>query len=113
MAMNRRQVTYFLAIADAGSLSRASNRLHVAQPALSARLNELEASLGVRLFERHSKGVTLTAQGQSFLPHARAIEAAFESAAEAMARDRKQESHIISIGVTPPSASPFSRLCST
>jgi len=99
--MNRRQVAYFLAIAEAGSLSRASERLHVAQPALSARLKELEASLGVRLFERHSRGVALNAHGQTFLPHARSIEAAFKSAAEALREDRKSLVQAISIGVTP------------
>lgn len=99
--MNRRQVTYFLAIAEAGSFSRASARLHVAQPALSARLNELESSLGLRLFERHSRGVDLTAHGLIFLPHARSIEAAFKSAEEAVRGDHKSLAQAISIGVTP------------
>jgi LysR family nitrogen assimilation transcriptional regulator len=99
--MNRKQVIYFLAIAQAGSLSKASARLRVAQPALSARLSELEASLGVRLFDRHARGVTLTAHGRTFFPLAQNIEAAFETASAALRVDDPDDEQIISLGVTP------------
>ncbi len=54
----------FLETADAGGITAAARRLFVTQPALSRRLQQLEADLGVRLFERRSKGVALTEEGR-------------------------------------------------
>src|SRR5690242_16822531 len=56
----------FIAVAETRSLSRAALRAHLAQPALSRQIHELERELGVPLLERHSKGVTPTAAGQAF-----------------------------------------------
>jgi DNA-binding transcriptional LysR family regulator len=58
----------FLAIADEGGFSRAAERRHVTQPALSRRIKALEAWLGTPLFERSTHIVTLTPAGQSFRP---------------------------------------------
>jgi LysR family transcriptional regulator, nitrogen assimilation regulatory protein len=99
--MNRRQITYFLAVANAGSFSRAAERLRVAQPALSARIGELEADVGVRLFDRHPRGVRLTPHGMALLPHAEEIETAFARAAHALQSPVEDHGTIISIGVTP------------
>jgi len=68
--MDLRQLRYFTAIAEAGSLSRASDRLHIAQPALSLHLAKLEEELGVALMLRNNRGVSLTPQGESLLRHA-------------------------------------------
>ncbi|MOA58883.1 HTH-type transcriptional regulator GltC [compost metagenome] len=62
--MTPRQLRYFLEIARSGSLSLASAALRIAQPALSQHVAALEAELGVALFERHAKGVTLAAAGK-------------------------------------------------
>jgi len=70
--MNLRQLEYFVAIADAGSLSGAAERLFVSQPSLSQQIAALERELGGRLLERLPRGVRLTAAGQSLLPEARA-----------------------------------------
>ena len=99
--MNRRQIAYFLAVADAGSFSRAAERLRVAQPALSARIGELEAAVGSRLFERHPRGVRLTAHGMALLPHAEEIERAFERAERVLQSSAQKDVAVISIGVTP------------
>ncbi|HEX4633317.1 MAG TPA: LysR family transcriptional regulator, partial [Gemmatimonadales bacterium] len=56
----------FIAVSETRSLSRAAVRAHLAQPALSRQIHELERELGVSLLERHSKGVTPTAAGQAF-----------------------------------------------
>lgn len=69
--MELRHLRYFTAIADAGSLSRASEKLFIAQPPLSVQIRQLEDELGVALFTRHHRGVFLTAAGQSLLPLAR------------------------------------------
>jgi LysR family nitrogen assimilation transcriptional regulator len=99
--MNRKQIAYFLAAADAGSFSRAAERLHVAQPALSTRIGELEADIGLTLFDRHPRGVRLTPHGMALLPHAKEIESAFERAALALQSSARKDAAVISIGVTP------------
>lgn len=71
--MEIRQLRYFLKIADAGSFSRASQALHVAQSALSSRILELEQELGVRLLHRKRSGVGLSEHGRTFYAHAQRI----------------------------------------
>lgn len=61
----------FLGLAEAGSLSRAVSLLGQSQPTLSRQLGALEAALGQRLFERHPRGLSLTAAGQALLPAAK------------------------------------------
>lgn len=60
------QLRYLLAIAETGSLSRASAALHISQPSLTLRMNQLERELGVRLLERGPKGARLTTAGAAF-----------------------------------------------
>jgi DNA-binding transcriptional LysR family regulator len=67
------QLRSFAAVAEAGHLTRAAERLHVSQPALSAQIRALEEALGVTLFERGSAGMTLTAAGRQILPAAREV----------------------------------------
>ncbi|HYS15216.1 MAG TPA: LysR family transcriptional regulator [Burkholderiaceae bacterium] len=66
-------VQAFIAIADRSSFSRAAEELHVTQTALSRRMQNLESFLGVRLVERTTRSVALTAIGQNFLPRARRL----------------------------------------
>ena len=66
------------AIADSGALTRAAERVHLAPSSASHRLTQLEASLGVALFERHARGLTPTAAGESLLRHARQVFAQLE-----------------------------------
>ncbi|MCS3507125.1 MULTISPECIES: LysR family transcriptional regulator [Achromobacter] len=77
--MTPRQLRYFLEIARSGSLSLASAALRIAQPALSQHVAALEAELGVALFERHAKGVTLTAEGKRLQQRATSILEQLES----------------------------------
>jgi DNA-binding transcriptional LysR family regulator len=78
--MELRHLRYFVAIAEEHSFSRAAERLWVAQPGLSSQIRRLEAELGIRLFDRHTRGVTLTAAGELFLERARAVLVAAEVA---------------------------------
>ena len=64
---------YFMAVADSGSLTEASARQHVAASALSRHIAALEAQLGVSLFERHPRGMTLTSAGEILRAHARRV----------------------------------------
>lgn len=72
---------YFVAIAEERSFTRAAERLWVAQPGLSTQIRRLEAELGVRLFERHTRGVDLTEAGELFLDRVRSALAAADLAA--------------------------------
>jgi DNA-binding transcriptional LysR family regulator len=67
------QLRSFATVAEMGHLTRASERLHVSQPALSAQIRALEEELGVALFERGTTGMSLTAAGRQLLPGAREI----------------------------------------
>ena len=68
--MKFRQLKYFIAVAEASSLTKATERLHIAQPALSQSSKALETDLGVQLFTRNRLGVALTDAGSDFLSHA-------------------------------------------
>lgn len=68
--MDIRQLRYFIAIAEAGSLSMAARHLHIAQPSLSQHLANMEEELEVRLLVRTPRGSTLTAEGQVLYRHA-------------------------------------------
>jgi DNA-binding transcriptional LysR family regulator len=78
--MELRHLRYFIAIAEERSFTRAAERLWVAQPGLSTQIRRLEKELGTRLFERHTRGVDLTAAGELFLERARAALAAADLA---------------------------------
>lgn len=78
--MELRHLHYFVAIAEERSFTRAAERLWVAQPGLSTQIRRLEAELGIKLFERHTRGVDLTSAGELFLERARAALAAADEA---------------------------------
>jgi LysR family nitrogen assimilation transcriptional regulator len=71
--MHYRHLYYFVRIVEAGSFSQAARTIHVAQPALSQQIAELEASLGVPLLQRSARGVKPTAAGQKFYDEASSI----------------------------------------
>jgi LysR family nitrogen assimilation transcriptional regulator len=85
--MDIKQLKYFIAIAEEGSLSAASTRLHVAQPSLSHHVVKVERELGVTLIKRSSRGVALTESGQILLKHAREICASMD-----VCRDKVRQS---------------------
>jgi DNA-binding transcriptional LysR family regulator len=79
--MELRHLRNFVAIAEERSFTRAAERLWIAQPGLSTQMRRLEDELGVRLLERHSRGVDLTQAGELFLERARVALAATDAAA--------------------------------
>ena len=74
-----RHLRYFLAVAEAGSFSRAADRLGISQPSVSQQMRDLEAGLRVSLFQRRGKRILLTSTGLIFQEHARAILRQLES----------------------------------
>jgi len=73
ITMNILHVKYAVEVAQAGSLSKAAEKLLVAQPNLSRSIRELEADLGITIFERTAKGMTLTMEGDEFIGYAKSI----------------------------------------
>lgn len=96
-----RKITAFLAIVDEGTLTAAADRIGFAQPSLTKFLQRLEKELGARLFERKLRGMELTSFGQTFLVHARRIEAEYKFAVEELAAMRKGGLPVLRIGAGP------------
>jgi LysR family transcriptional regulator, hca operon transcriptional activator len=85
--MELRHLRYFVAVADAGSLTvAAEQKLHTSQPSLSRQIRDLEHEVGVPLMHRGAHGVELTSAGKAFLDHARMALVQAEAAKEAALR---------------------------
>ncbi len=85
--MELRHLRYFVAVAEAGSLTVAAERkLHTSQPSLSRQIRDLEDEVGAQLLRRSARGIELTPAGRAFLDHARSLLAQVEAAAEAARR---------------------------
>ena len=98
--MEMRHLTYFVAIAEEGNVTRAAVRLGMQQPPLSQQLRALERELGTALFQRLPRGMALTPAGAVFLEEARAI---LDRSAQSIARTRLAASGQvgrITLGVT-------------
>ena len=100
--MELRHLRYFVAVAEALNVTKAATRLHLAQPALSRQVADLEEELGVDLLRRTSHGVLLTAEGKLFLEEARAIlKRADESVVKVRALARGELGEL-QVGYVPP-----------
>ncbi len=71
--MTLQQLKYIIAIANQGSLSKASEKEHISQPSMSAVLKDVEFEIGLSLFTRTNRGLTITPQGEEFLAYARQV----------------------------------------
>jgi DNA-binding transcriptional LysR family regulator len=99
------QLRYFVTVSEEGQITRAAKRLHIAQPALSQALAQLESELDIVLFVRHPRGVTLTAAGEAFLVKARVALAAEAETAQLALSLRRAENGAIALGfIGPPPA---------
>lgn len=76
--MNITQIKYVLEVAGASSMREASKKLYVSQPALSSSIRELEEELGILLFERSNKGISLTDAGREFVVYAKKAVSQYE-----------------------------------
>jgi LysR family nitrogen assimilation transcriptional regulator len=97
--MEFRQLRYFVAIVDHGSLSRAAVVLHVAQPALTQQLRQLEEELGAQLLHRSAQGMTATDAGKLFYQHAQAILKQVADARSAVAQSTERPSGSVTLGL--------------
>lgn len=94
------QLKTIIHVAELGSLSKAADRLHIAQPALSRQVRQLEEELGVYLFERHGRGMVITEAGQEVLEHAARIMDELESIRSSVSGKQSSFKGIVSIGTT-------------
>ncbi len=97
--MELRHLRYFVAVAEAGSLTVAAEQtLHTSQPSLSRQIRDLEDEVGARLLTRRARGIELTPAGRAFLEHARSVLSQVAAATEAARRVAHPTKPCFSIG---------------
>jgi len=99
--MNFRHLRTFVTVAEEGTVSKAALRLHVAQPALSRQINDLEVELGIRLFDRVRKRLLLTGEGDRLLVDCRSILSAVDSLSERAQLLRRPDAGVLKVAATP------------
>lgn len=100
MSLTIRQLRYFIAAAETGQVSHAAMELNISQSAVTAGIQALEASLGVRLLARKAQGVSVTPQGARFLSRAKAIIAAVEEASRSPLGEEAEATGRLRVGLT-------------
>ena len=100
MDVHGRDLRYFIAVAEELHFTRAAERLFISQPALSKQIRMLERSLGVELFGREGRSVSLTAAGEVLLPHARETVAAWDRALEAVQESKRAIASTLVVGMS-------------
>lgn len=95
------QLRTILHVAELGSLSKAADRLRIAQPALSRQVRLLEEELGIRLFDRHGRGMVVTEAGKEVLRHAQRIMQELDEIRATVADEDAPLRGQVSIGMPP------------
>jgi DNA-binding transcriptional LysR family regulator len=99
MNITFRQLRVFTEVAQQGSMARAAANLHLTPPAVSMQIKEVEAQVGLALFQRHGRQVSLSTAGEYFLVHARRLLANLKQADDAMARFKRLDHGLLTIGI--------------
>ena len=99
MNITFRQLRVFVEVAQNQSMARAAETLHLSAPAVSMQIKEVEAHVGLALFDRHGRQVSLSTAGEYFLVHARRLLADLKEADNAMARFKRLEHGLLTIGI--------------
>ena len=100
MSTSFKSIRYFIAVAEAGSITAAIQELGVSQSVVSQAIAQIEADLGTLLFDRRARGMALTHAGHQFLRHAHQIEVAMRNARDALASRPHTVTGHLNIGVT-------------
>jgi len=96
--MDIRHLRYFIAVAQESNFSRAAERLRIAQPPLSRQIRQLEEEVGVELFDRSTRPLTLTAGGRLLYEHALQVTTGFEQIKVMMRRQAQAQTRNFTIG---------------
>jgi LysR family transcriptional regulator, nitrogen assimilation regulatory protein len=99
--MDLRQLRYFVEVVKLKSITRASERLNVAQPALGLQIRKLEEELGAQLFSRHSRGVEITEAGEILYREATELLARAKQAADSVRNASGEPRGRVVVGTTP------------
>jgi DNA-binding transcriptional LysR family regulator len=99
MNVTFRQLRVFTEVARLGSMIRAAESLHLTPPAISMQIREIETQVGLPLFDRSGRSVSLSTAGEYFLVHARRLLANLKEADDAMARFKRLERGLLTIGI--------------
>ena len=99
MNITFRQLRVFTEVAQQGSMARAAEALHLTPPAISMQIKEIEGQVGLPLFDRQGRTLSLSTAGEYFLVHARKLLAALKDADDAMARLKRVEHGLLTIGI--------------
>ncbi|MBQ9030391.1 MAG: LysR family transcriptional regulator [Parasporobacterium sp.] len=91
--MTLQQIRYAIAIADTGSFNKAAESLYISQPSLSESMKDLEQELGITLFNRTARGITLTNDGMEFMIYARQLHSQYEVMAERFGQNGNIKKH--------------------
>lgn len=100
MQISLKQLVYFIAVAESGSISKALTSLNVSQSVVTESVKKLEETLGTDLFTRHARGMILTHAGHQFLRHAHEVLAAMKNAEQAIRERPNITSGRLNLGVT-------------
>lgn len=99
--MNSRQLQYAIALSRTRNFSQVAEQLNITQPALSKQILNLEAELGVKLFDRNTSPLTLTSAGEHFIREARDLLYKEDQLLRSMERFKSGEAGQLTIGITP------------
>jgi DNA-binding transcriptional LysR family regulator len=105
--LDSRLLRAFVAVAEELNFSRAAERLHLAQQALSAQIQQLETRIGERLFDRTTRSVGLTDAGERLLPHARAVLAALDAGLGELEATRRAARATLRVGLATTAVVPL------
>jgi DNA-binding transcriptional LysR family regulator len=99
MNISFRQLRVFLEVAQTGSVTRAAEALHLTPPAVSMQIKEVEAQVGLKLFDRSGRTLSLSTAGEYFVVHAKRLLAALRDAENAMGRFKRLEHGTLTVGM--------------
>lgn len=105
--MDLRQLRYFVKVVELGNVTRASEALHIAQPAVSQQIRNLEDEMGMQLLERSAHGVAATAAGKTLHQHAKALLREADRTRELLRLDAEMPQGKVSVGLPSSSSRMF------
>ena len=92
--MTLQQLKYIIGVSEIGSFNKAADQLYVSQPSLTSAIKDVEKEFNIILFNRSSKGISLTNEGKEFLQYARQIYAQYDNLLERFDTSKKRKKNL-------------------